>query len=1286
MKAALVSTFLFCSTLLFGQIGSVEDGKYPTRTFAPQEYQAGNNVFCFVQDEQGILYSGNSKGISIYNGATWKLVELPNKSEVLWLSVDKEDNIFVAANDEFGYLKKKNGIHTYQSLATLLPDSVQGFGSIWEVESTSYGTYFRTSTYLFWYHEDQLDVLPMADYPGGRFDVIFSVNDTLLLRIRELGLGQMIGKSFELLPKGEFFKKIKTNAFLSLDDKVLVATRKDGLFLADENGVIEFENEIQQELKDARIYHATTYHNSIAIATLTKGVYILNKNGEMIEHIDEQKYNINESTNYVYLDTQDALWIGTLNGIMRIDFEDRFRVFDSIKGSNVVILDFLKYKDIFYFATSTGVFYSKTNDFKNAKKVIGINNPCYKISIIEDQIFVYANSGIFYINEKFEGIKQGEIHGFIDKTQVENCYFIAGQEGLTLATYNGDHFKVKKTLDVGKNIKSLYEFDRNQLWLCPANNGITYYNITTDSLSNFPQFGDSKVIEIEGKAIFVTSTGVFEYTQDQFIPSPFFYQYVDSAEYEVTKVITDISGNVMILYSDHALNLHGQWLKKLEAGDYQSYLLPDINLSTNDITASYLEENGILWFAANNRILRMDIPNSKTIDRSFSASFTGIFSKKNSIISNNKNPKLPYSQNSVRFEYAAIYYNSYGNNQYQYLMKGLDDDWSEWSEESSKEYSYLREGDYEFMIRSKNPNDVLSDPASYKFSILAPWYRSNLAFVSYFFGTVFLVILITRARSAQLKRENRELERVVADRTKEVASKNQKLEELDQLKSKFFANISHELRTPLTLINGQLEAIQKSRSSSDTDQRIENSKRNAAQLGNMIEDLLDLSKLELGQNMVALKPTEVNKNISRMVSSFQSLSESKNIELSYEDTLLEPVYTNLDIRQFEKVINNLLYNAFKFTQKNGDVGAKISANKDFIVMKVFDSGAGIESVELPHIFDRFYQAKNQISAEAGSGLGLAISKEIVDLHNGTIEAKSVIDSGTSFIITLPRIYGDFEELEAELEEQNISIENFMKEKIFKNSVDKPNILIVEDIEEMRLYLREILSANFNVSEAVNGAEALQWLKSNKVDLVISDVMMPVMTGLELLDELKKSIHLQHIPVVLLTARSSKEDRLEGLRFGVDDYITKPFDRDELLIRAGNLVANLHLRMTLAVELPDEPEEKEQLLSIDEEKMIRTAESYVESRISDSHLSVREVASSVAMSERQFYRKIGKLTGMTPAHFMMEIRLHYAHKLLVSGKMVKLSQVSSEIGISSPSYFSKIFFERFGKKPSKYLDR
>lgn len=1298
--ATLFAFFFYCVQLLSQDLGD-DEGKYATRIFTPKEYRAGNEVLSFVQDQQNILYIGNSNGVLIYNGANWETVSLPNRSEVLWVSIDKNNVVFVAGNEEFGYLTKEDGQYNYQSLASSLPKKTQGFGSIWEVESTSYGTYFRTSNYLFWYHEGELDILSKEDFSGGGFDVIYSVNDTLHLRKVGVGLGRIIGDQFELLPGGEFFSSIKTNAISQFQDQILVSTRIEGLFLLDDKGVSEFENEIQEDLKEYRIYHATTHDNVIAIATLTKGVFILDENGTLIEHINESRYGVNENANYVFYDSQNALWIGTLNGMARVDFEDKFRLFGLAGGKNIVINEMEKIDGVYYFATSVGIFYAPNTNFETAKKVEGINNPCTFIAKIDDIIFFEGNAGIYSLSPDFKAKIENRRSAILYQLSSDTLYLIGGQEGLVTATHSSiNGFKEISTLDVGNNIAHILEVNPNEVWLCPEYNGLSYFDLETDSVAHFNHFGNSKVIVINSEPVFITSIGTFELNESRFEKSKFFYHYIDSLSFTISDIQTDGQENILITYQDTDLAVHFLWLEKGVNDTYGKHPLPDLGLTQSDFSSSYLEQNGIIWLTTSEEILRLDARNSVNNQLSFVTSITSMAAK-GELLNRRENEEVTvsFSQNRISFTYAAVHFNSYGTNKYQYRLVGFDDEWSDWSNETRAEYTYLPEGNYQFEVKAKNPSNAHSGIDFTSFSILSPWYRTYWAISVYLALAVVLIIALIRIRSARLLAENKKLEKVVGERTQEVAKKNQKLEEQNQLKSNFFANISHELRTPLTLINGQLEALEKDSNSNVRDQRIENSKRNVAQLGNMIEDLLDLSKLELAKKFIDPKPTSINRITNRIVGSFESLAESKNIQLSYRDDTEIPAAVLLDVRQFEKVINNLLYNAFKFTPAEGIVSVTIYSKASSFLIEISDTGGGINAADLPHIFDRFYQAKNQNSSEAGSGLGLAISKEIIELHDGTIDVKSVENTGTTFIISLPTISDGLaqdhgvevstihkldivEEVESE-----VSFEQFLSKSMFNGIIDKPLILMVEDNEEMRDYLEEILESNFNVSKVSNGEEALEWLKTGRPQLIISDVMMPLMDGFELLAALKNSLSHQNIPVILLTARSSQEDRLVGLRFGVDDYITKPFDRDELLVRAINLVSNLHARMALAKELEDsDGESSQELISLEDEKLVKTAESYMESRISDSSLSVREVASSVAMSERQFYRKISKITGMTPANFMKEIRLQYAHKLLIGGKIVKLSQISSEVGMSSAYYFSKLFYERFGKRPSKYIER
>lgn len=532
---------------------------------------------------------------------------------------------------------------------------------------------------------------------------------------------------------------------------------------------------------------------------------------------------------------------------------------------------------------------------------------------------------------------------------------------------------------------------------------------------------------------------------------------------------------------------------------------------------------------------------------------------------------------------------------------------------------------------------------------------------------VAVIALLLYYRSNRRLAESRQLIQDQANR----------LEDLNHLKSQFFANISHELRTPLTLIKGQLEWLKQSKVSLESEERIKNALRSSAQLGNMIEDLLDLSKVELGQQQIHPVPSETNAMLSRIVGSFQSLAESRQLSLVFKDQTQVPIFANLDIRQFEKVINNLLYNSFKFTPRGGSVEVKLSQIKDDVRIEVADNGKGIDAKELPNVFDRFYQSGSSDGGDPGSGLGLAIAKEIVGLHKGSIEVKSTLGKGTRFSIQLPSTAPATQS--SDKASVTLSIEDLISQKWVKGKLHKPKVLIAEDNVEMLTYLKEILSGYFEIKTVNNGTEALEALSVQIPDLILSDVMMPKMDGFELLEALKSNVSYKQIPVILLTARSAQEDRMQGLRLGVDDYITKPFDREELLIRMINVSANLEQRLSLAND-PNKPETstnaQETPLSLEDDKLVRSAENFVESKIENSKLKVADIAYHLGVSERQLYRKLNTLTGLTPAQFLNEVRLQYARKLLVNKKHRKVETLATAVGFSSGAYFSKLYYERF----------
>ncbi len=580
---------------------------------------------------------------------------------------------------------------------------------------------------------------------------------------------------------------------------------------------------------------------------------------------------------------------------------------------------------------------------------------------------------------------------------------------------------------------------------------------------------------------------------------------------------------------------------------------------------------------------------------------------------------------------------------------------------------------------------------------------------------------------------NKSLEQKVADRTKQ-------LEEMDKIKSRFFANISHEFRTPLTLIMGPLEQ----RLSESTDQRqIEEMRmmlRNSHRLLNLINQLLDLSKLESGRMQLQAAQQDIIPFLKGLVGSFESLTEQKELELSFQ-AQQEKSSLYFDAEKFEKVIVNLISNAVKFTPAGGEItvtAAERPAEENYpggyLEIKVSDTGVGIAGEELAYVFDRFYQAgKSTDRQRRGTGIGLALAKELVELHHGEIAVHSREGEGSKFIIRLllgvdhlqpdemvvePQAAFGGEGIEGEIrnEQQTSSAKEAAlrreaakrspthvgpaktfvdfedetqvqeekesgAEEIEKEEQEKNLILIVEDNPDVRKYIRGPLEPHYRVMEAADGKEGIEKAREIIPDLIVSDVMMPKADGYELSDTLKKDVKTSHIPIILLTAKASDESKLQGLQTGADDYITKPFNTQILLTRIKNLIdLRRGLQEKIQRELVLQPTEIA-VSSVDQE-FIKELKEAIEKNMSEEDFGVDKLAKALYMSRATVNRKIRAITGESTNRFIQSYRLKRAAQLLKEN-FGNVIEVSFEVGFSSSAYFAKCFKEKFLQAPHAF---
>ena len=512
---------------------------------------------------------------------------------------------------------------------------------------------------------------------------------------------------------------------------------------------------------------------------------------------------------------------------------------------------------------------------------------------------------------------------------------------------------------------------------------------------------------------------------------------------------------------------------------------------------------------------------------------------------------------------------------------------------------------------------------------------------------------------------------------KENKKQADQLKNLDEAKSRFFANVSHELRTPLTLMLGPIhQLLKENKLTAKQVKLLEMADKNGHQLNQLVNEILDLRKLEAGKMKLETKPTQLAPFFRSAFSQFESLADRKSIYFSYETTLTDEQSGMIDQKKCRQVVNNLLSNAFKFTPEKGQVHALLQWENGQLQLQVKDSGPGIHPNDLPFLFDRYFQTNSSHKpAEGGTGIGLALCREYAELFGGMIKVESKVGEGSVFMLHFP------------LDLQRKTIEKGLIEKSGDASVleipansngqkNKVTILIAEDHPDLQDYIRLILEDHYNLLFADNGKIALEKLALNpSVQLILSDLMMPVMNGYQLLEQLKTNNSTRHIPVIMLTARADVQDKLKALRIGVDDYLTKPFDEEELQVRIENLLMNRTGRMF------EEEEALEPTYSEVDQEWLSQFEAFVQTNIASDLISVSTLSETFAMSESTLLRQLKRLTGLTPGQYLKEVRLTEARNLLERGSYRSISEVATAVGYGDSTAFSRSFKKRFGKSPS-----
>lgn len=513
---------------------------------------------------------------------------------------------------------------------------------------------------------------------------------------------------------------------------------------------------------------------------------------------------------------------------------------------------------------------------------------------------------------------------------------------------------------------------------------------------------------------------------------------------------------------------------------------------------------------------------------------------------------------------------------------------------------------------------------------------------------------------------------------------NIELKELNRLKSNFFANISHEFRTPLTLIKGPIEQLEQNFDEKLSMNTVKMIRRNTNRVLNLVNQLLDLSKIDEGNLQLKLTEGDVYKCLRSVIVSFNSLAAQHYIDyrLQIPNTVL---WASFDRDKLEKIMYNLLSNAFKFSDEDSIISCDITYNGQILQVQVNDTGKGISTKKLPFIFDRFYQADGSFTKEVeGSGIGLSLTKELVEFLNGTITASSELNKGSFFTFQIP-VQEILTRKKLLKKRTQIKKNSYKPQSFTFTSIDKrnvPSILLVEDNNDMRNFIKEELIEFYKVNESTNGEEGLYEAIINPPDLIITDLMMPKMDGITLCEKLKTNVNTSHIPVIMLTAKAGIDNKIEGLETGADEYFTKPFNVNELMVRIKNLIEQRQKLRELFTNNEIQIDPKKVTVTSIDQKFLEQVLILLEDQFSDPSFGVAQMQENLSMSKAQLHRKLKALTNEAPGELLRNFRLKRAAQLITQ-KADTVTQIAYMVGFNDLSYFSKRFKELYGATPSAY---
>lgn len=1310
--------------ILFSVIQLFSQSQVSFRQLSVKDGLSQNSVVSVTQDSTGYLWLATQDGLNKFDGNKFEVfsaffldITKPNFSHLGQVYTDREGNVIsipISKKPQI-YSKTDNGFIPFSNLddvSTVFQDSK---GNYW------FGTY---SSGLFKKEVQTKQTRPII--PPENIKTIFSISEDKNGNIWITSQGKIISLNINTSAVTAYIPDKNSNSIINyskllfdVNGNIWLGTYGNGLWFKDHNtSDFKLVNSINEDLKVLpNNLNILSMHidkrSRLWIGTFGGGLYKINLSTLSLNHFEAKKHNP-RAIHYndilcIYEDYTGTLWFGTDGaGVSFYDeYLEKFNFINNNQTPEGINIDLVRAiqvdneNNVWIGTSGKGLsrYTPKTNTWKTYVKSASELSSTRVVSLFiddEEDLWIGTQDGGLNILQKSGVIRQykqntrtslaSETIWDIFKDTSSNIWLSTRDHGLILFDKRKG---VLKTMDKSKgllsnNIRVTIQGDKDLLWVGTEEDGVFLLNTKTETATNILEYfalkDTTKFKKI--KSLYYDKNGLLWVgtNGDGLVVFDFknktFYNYTtkDGLPNNVIYAILPDSKNNLWLSSNRGITMiepPQDFNSKPIIVNYDNY----DGLATEFNTGAYFKaKNNSLYFGGLEGFYWFnptDINKNEVIPKTVITDFE-VYNKNFSLT---EKTELNYKQNTVSFTFSSLQFSLPKKNNYSYKLENHDENWIDAKNANNVRYTNLPSGNYTFLVKSSNYDGVWSQfPASFSFVILKPWYLSNWMFFAYAMLVISLSVLTyfyfkwRWKMTLNLKQEKEESIR---------------LKRLDEYKTKLYTNLAHEFRSPLTLISAP---IKKQLLSSDLKLEVKNDlqfvERNTNQLLSLVDQLLELSKLESGKLRLKVKQNDLGLYLKVITESFQFLAEQNGLKLTAKIPDIKGAWFDADI--IERIVNNLFSNAIKYTSRAGDISftAEITDQVGFR-MTFINTIDGIIEQDISKIFNRFYQINED---SQGSGIGLSLVKELTNLSHGTIEASYIDAKMIKFVINLPITKEAF--LENEIDHTIVFKNMESQVDILSNNLaenfSKPIALVIDDNLDIRKFVKSLLVENFRVIEAKTGFEGMEKAFKTIPDIIISDVVMPLKSGLELCKVLKNDEKTSHIPIILLTGKTGEANEITGLNTGADDYITKPFNPRTLQIKVQNIIENRN-KIHQRYKQDNLFATKEIATTSADEAFLKKVQKILDQHLSDPEFNAQMFSKLVAMSRMQLHRKMLAYTGLSTSNFIRTQRLMQAKAVLQSSEY-NVNEVAYMVGFSTPSYFIKCFKEMYGQTPLEYIKK